>query len=54
MELVYLCQRAGARIVESPIVFADRREGQSKISRKEIMKAFGTLYRLAVRRLKGR
>jgi len=54
MELVYVCQQAGARIVESPIVFVDRREGQSKISRKEIMKAFGTLYRLAMRRWKGR
>lgn len=52
MELVFVCQRAGARIVESPIVFVDRREGQSKISRKEIFKAFGTLYRLACFRLK--
>ncbi|MFP4580768.1 MAG: polyprenol monophosphomannose synthase [Candidatus Sumerlaeia bacterium] len=46
MELVYVCQRGGARIVESPIVFEDRREGQSKIGTSEIFKAFGTLYRL--------
>lgn len=50
MELVYVCQSAGARIVESPIVFEDRRAGQSKISRKEIFTAFATLYRLAARR----
>ncbi|NQU42920.1 polyprenol monophosphomannose synthase [bacterium] len=54
MELVFVCQRAGARIVESSIVFVDRREGQSKISRKEIFKAFGTLYRLGRRRFSGR
>ena len=50
IELVYVCQRAGARIVESPILFTDRRAGHSKISRKEIFKAFATLYRLARRR----
>lgn len=51
MELVFVCQKAGARIVESPIVFVDRRAGQSKISQKEIAKAFGTLWHLAMRRL---
>jgi dolichol-phosphate mannosyltransferase len=50
IELVFLCQRHGARIVESPIVFADRRAERSKISRTEILKAFVTLYRLAWRR----
>jgi len=50
IELVYACQHAGAKIVESPIIFVDRRAGQSKISRKEIVKAFATLYRLACRR----
>lgn len=51
IELVYVCQKAGARIVESPIIFHDRRAGQSKISRKEIFKAFATLYHLAKRRM---
>jgi dolichol-phosphate mannosyltransferase len=54
MELVYLCQRAKARIVESPIIFEDRREGQSKIGGAEIFKAFGTLKRLAGFRFKAR
>ncbi|HBF33437.1 TPA: dolichyl-phosphate beta-D-mannosyltransferase [Candidatus Sumerlaeota bacterium] len=51
MELVFVCQKAGARIVESPIIFTDREAGQSKISHKEIFKAFATLYRLAKRRI---
>jgi dolichol-phosphate mannosyltransferase len=51
MELVFVCERAGARIVESPIIFVDRRAGHSKVSHKEVYRAFATLYRLAVRRL---
>ena len=50
MELLYVCQTAGARIAESPIVFVDRRAGQSKISRREIATAFRTLYDLWRRR----
>jgi dolichol-phosphate mannosyltransferase len=46
MELLAVCQRRGARIREIPIVFHDRRAGQSKISTREILKAFLTLYRL--------
>ena len=51
MELVFVCQKAGARIVESPIIFVDRRAGESKISQKEIVKAFATLWHLGMRRL---
>ena len=46
MELMAICQRRGARIREIPIIFVDRQEGKSKISHKEILKAFVTLYRL--------
>ena len=46
MELVYVCQKAGASIAESPIIFQDRRAGESKISKAEIFKAFATLYQL--------
>ncbi|MBN1866541.1 polyprenol monophosphomannose synthase [Candidatus Sumerlaeota bacterium] len=53
MELVFVCQRAGARIEESPIVFCDRRAGQSKISRGEIFRAFKTLWHLARLRCRG-
>ena len=53
MELVYVCQKKGARMVESPIVFLDREEGQTKMSRKEIYTAIATLYRLGLRRFRG-
>lgn len=46
MELLAVCQRRGARIREIPIVFFDRRAGESKISGLEIAKAFVTLWRL--------
>lgn len=46
MELLAICQRRGARIREIPIRFMDRRAGQSKISHKEIFKAFATLWQL--------
>jgi glycosyltransferase involved in cell wall biosynthesis len=46
MELLTLCQRMGARIREIPIVFHDRRAGESKISSTEIAKGFLTLWQL--------
>ena len=50
VEILYHCQRAGARITEVPIVFRDRRRGASKLSRAEILHAIGTVFRLAWRR----
>lgn len=46
IEMLYQCQRGGWRIGEVPIIFEDRRHGQSKVSRQEILKALGTVYRL--------
>ena len=46
MELLAVCQRNKAKIREIPIIFMDRRAGQSKISSIEIGKAFLTLWRL--------
>lgn len=46
IEMLYQCQRGGWRIGEVPIVFEDRRHGKSKVSRQEIIKALGTVYRL--------
>ncbi|MCX7047774.1 MAG: polyprenol monophosphomannose synthase [Candidatus Sumerlaeota bacterium] len=46
IEMLMRCERAGASVAESPIHFVDRREGRSKISRKEIFKAFATLWRM--------
>jgi dolichol-phosphate mannosyltransferase len=45
-EVLFRCQRAGARIREVPIKFVDRRHGKSKISKREIWKAMLTLMRL--------
>lgn len=50
VETVCLAERAGARIREVPIVFEDRRFGESKISKSEIRKAIWTVFRLAIRR----
>ncbi len=45
-EMAYYCQRAGFRVGEVPITFTNRTQGASKISKREIYKAFYTLIRL--------
>ncbi|GIV79977.1 polyprenol monophosphomannose synthase [Litorilinea aerophila] len=46
IEMAFHCQQAGFRIGEVPITFVNRTEGASKISKREIYKAFYTLLRL--------
>lgn len=46
IEILYRASRQGCKIGETPIVFVERRHGQSKISRKEIFKAIKTVLRL--------
>lgn len=46
IEVVYRCQTEGFKIGEVPITYTNRREGASKISRKEIAKAVYTIFRL--------
>ncbi len=53
VEMLFLCQRRGWQIGEVPIIFEDRRKGQTKISRQEILKAQYTVLRLFLRRLRG-
>jgi glycosyltransferase involved in cell wall biosynthesis len=53
IEMLYNVQRAGFTVGETPIIFADRRLGQSKISRNEIYRAMRTVARLSLRRMKG-
>lgn len=53
VEMLFLCQRRGWQIGEIPIIFEDRRKGQTKISRQEILKAQYTVLRLFWRRLRG-
>ena len=46
IEMLYLVQRRGWRVCEVPIVFQNRQQGVSKISRTEIYKALQTVLRL--------
>ncbi len=50
VEMLYCCQRLDCRIGEVPIIFEDRHHGASKISRREILKAMVTVFRLALDR----
>jgi len=50
-EILWHLQRLDARFVEVPIVFTERRAGQSKINLSEMLGAAGTLMRLAIRRV---
>nr|MBN1228490.1 polyprenol monophosphomannose synthase [Anaerolineae bacterium] len=51
VEMLFMVQRAGYRVGEVPITFEDRKQGQSKISQQEILKAIYTVMRLAILRL---
>lgn len=51
IEMLYRVQRLGWRVGESPILFENRQQGISKISRDEILKAVWTVLRLTGRRL---
>jgi len=51
IEMTYRVLRAGMRVAEVPIVFADRRVGQSKMSRKIFLEAVGMVWRLRLGRL---
>ena len=46
IELVYRTLRAGFRVGEVPIIFPDRRVGQSKMSRRIVLEALVTVWRL--------
>ncbi|MEE8391285.1 MAG: polyprenol monophosphomannose synthase [Anaerolineae bacterium] len=54
IEMLYRVQRCGWRVGEVPIIFENRRLGTSKISRSEIIRAMGTVLRLARTRLTGK
>lgn len=46
VEAVYRARRAGLKVAEVPITFTDRREGQSKMSRKVILESILMPWRL--------
>jgi dolichol-phosphate mannosyltransferase len=49
IELIYTCQINKAKVGETPIIFVDRAEGTSKISKQEIFKAIKTILTLRVK-----
>jgi glycosyltransferase involved in cell wall biosynthesis len=51
IEMLFRAQRQGWNVGESPILFENRRQGVSKISRDEIVRAVWTVLRLATTRL---
>ena len=51
IEMLFRIQRQGWKVGESPILFQNRRQGVSKISQDEIVRAVWTVLRLAVTRL---
>lgn len=53
LEMLFLVQARGWRVAETPITFADREHGTSKISSREIGRALYTCARLGVRRVSG-
>lgn len=53
VEMLFMCQRRGWHTGEVPIIFEDRRRGNTKISRQEVIKAQYTILRLFLRRLGG-
>lgn len=50
LEILYKCLKARAKVSEIPIIFVERREGQSKLGKKEIFRFLKTLFSLAIRR----
>jgi dolichol-phosphate mannosyltransferase len=54
IETTYRALRAGFRITEIPIVFADREEGGSKMSRRIVAEGFWKVPALRLRALTGR
>ncbi len=53
-EILFLLKRAGATMRETPITFADRTRGSSKISTKEAVAALRVIFTLGAGRLFGR
>src|SRR4051812_36911638 len=49
IEMVYHLARAGARVVEVPIIFADREAGESKMESRIVVEALGLITGWAVR-----
>ncbi|MFH1781742.1 MAG: polyprenol monophosphomannose synthase, partial [Patescibacteria group bacterium] len=49
-ETIYRCEKAGLKVKEIPIIFTDRQQGKSKLSKKEVFNFFTTILRLKFRK----
>jgi len=47
-EVLYRCRKAGCRIGETPIIFADRRAGSSKVNMREAVRSISLLLYLGL------
>jgi dolichol-phosphate mannosyltransferase len=54
IEMTYRASRAGARVVETPITFRDRRVGQSKMSRRIVVEALVVVCQLRLEEIRSR
>ncbi len=54
IELTYRALQAGLKVTEVPIVFVDRRVGQSKMSRKIFAEAIGVVWKLRFDSMRGK
>lgn len=52
-EVLYLCKLVGCRMGETPIMFEDRRAGQSKLNKTEAVRSAAIIVRLGIERLRG-
>ena len=50
VEMLYRARRTGCRIGEVPIIFVERRQGQSKVSGAVLMESLITPWRLIFRK----
>lgn len=50
IEVTYRCYRQGLRIIETPIIFVDRRVGHSKMSQAIVLEAMLMVWRIRLRR----
>lgn len=54
IEMKFKCYKKGFRIVEVPILFIDRREGESKMSRKVVYEAYFMVWKLKLKSIFGK
>jgi dolichol-phosphate mannosyltransferase len=48
-EMLYRCRKAGCRIGETPIIFENRRAGNSKVNPKEVLRSMAVILKIGLR-----